>query len=277
MSDRINQQRASGETRNNEQNRQSSGSMTGSTGGGNLAQRQPETSRGMTSYGGYSSPWDLMERFSEDVDRMFASMGLPGVGFSGRRSGRRWPTMRSISQGRGADQGMMNAGMGGMGLGMWAPRVDVSTKGDDLVIDAELPGINPDDVEIEAEGNQLIIRGQSREERSDEDQDRGVMYRERRFGSFYRTIPLPEGVNADNAQATFNNGVLEVRFPGAARQIRPERRRIQVQGAGQSSSRQIGQGTTTAGATGTQAGTTQGTSSTYGQPSQQSPEHQTRG
>jgi HSP20 family protein len=165
-------------------------------------------------------------------------------------------------------------------MGMWTPSVDVTTRGDDLVIEADLPGINPDDVEIEAEGNRLIIRGETRDERSDEDKERGYKYSERRYGSFYRTIPLPEGVSTDNAQANFKNGVLEVTFPGAARQIRPERRRIAIQGTSRpAEQQQIGQGTTTGTATGTQAGygvpdtrDTQGMTgqagSTYGQATQ---------
>src|SRR5436190_326314 len=68
---------------------------------------------------------------------------------------------------------------------------------------------------------------------------------ERRFGSFYRTIPLPEGVKADNAQAHFNNGVLEVTLPGAAKTLQPQRRNIPIQAAGQQQSRQIQTGTQT--------------------------------
>ncbi|HET9494408.1 MAG TPA: Hsp20/alpha crystallin family protein [Chloroflexia bacterium] len=254
MSDRINQQRASGEYRGNEQRRE-----------GEIVRREPESTREMAPYGGYSSPWELMERFSEDVDRMFSSMGLGPLGF-GRRMGRRGPRMR----------GMMEMQPGGRGMAMWTPNVDVITRGDDLVVEAELPGINPDDVEVECEANRLIIKGESRDERSDEDKERGYRYSERRYGSFYRAIPLPEGVNTDNAQANFKNGVLEVTFPGAARQITPERRRIPIQGTSRpAEQQQIGQGTSTGTTTGTQAGYgmqgqpgtqgAQGTTGTYGQ------------
>lgn len=257
MTDRINEQRASGESRGNERNRQSDG----------LIRREPETSRGMTPYGAASSPWELMERFTEDVDRMFSSMGFggPGFGMLGRPTRRRWPGMRGMLESRGAEQG-------GRGMAMWTPRVDVTTRGDDLVIEAELPGINPEDVEIEAEGNRLIIRGETRDQRSDEDKERGYWYSERKYGSFFRTVPLPEGVNADNAQANFNNGVLEVSFPGAARQIRPERRKIAIQGTSRPVERQIGQGTSTGTSTGAAQGTQsgQGTQGTYGQNAQQS-------
>jgi HSP20 family protein len=258
MTDRINQQRASGESRDNEQNRESG-----------MVRREPESSRGLAPYGTYSSPWDLMERFSEDVDRMFNSMGF---GSFGRGMRRRWPGMRGMMQTQGAEQGAR-----GTGMGMWTPRVDVTTRGDDLVVAAELPGINPDDVDIEAEGNRLVIRGESRDERNDEDKDRGYWYTERRYGSFYRTIPLPEGINTDNAQANFNSGVLEVTFPGAAKQIRPERRKIAIQGTSRPVEQQIGQGTSTGTSTGTSQGYgTQGTQGTYGQSAQQSESRDTR-
>ena len=122
------------------------------------------------------------------------------------------------------------------GTTTWAPSVDVLTRGDDLVVRADLPGIKPEDVQVETEGNNLIIRGESSMEQKKEDQ--GYFYSERRYGSFYRTIPLPEGVNADNAQARFNNGVLEVTLPGAAKNLQPQRRRIPIQGAGQQQSQQ---------------------------------------
>lgn len=259
MTDRINQQRASGEARTNEQGRQGGGQGGGQTG---MAQRQMETRRGglpVPYSAAYASPWDLIQRFSQDVDRMLASMGFgPRFGMTGRR-GRRG---RGMMPGVGTDLGLMTPDLGLMlpdvgidtDLAVMTPRVDVTTRGDDLVIEAELPGIRPEDVEIEVEGNQLIMRGQIRDERREEDPERGIVYRERRFGSFYRAIPLPEGVNLDNAQANFNNGVLEVVIPGAARQIRPERRRIPVQGVDQMAGRQIGQGTATGTTTGAQAG-----------------------
>lgn len=246
MADRINEQRASGESRGNESNRESG-----------LTRREPQSSRGMTPYGSSGSPWELMERFSEDVDRMFSSMGISGPGMFGRPMRRRWPGMRSMMEGRGPQQG-------GRAMAAWTPRVDVTTRGDDLIVEADLPGINPEDVELECEGNRLIIRGETRDERSDEDKERGTWYSERSYGSFYRTIPLPEGVNTDNAQANYRNGVLEVTFPGAVRQIRPERRRIAIQGTSRPAEIQPGQDTTSQPSQGTQ-----GTTGMYGQTTQQ--------
>ncbi len=62
--------------------------------------------------------------------------------------------------------------------------------------------------------------------------EQGYYYSERSYGNFYRRIPLPPGVNADRAAAQVNNGALEVSLPGAVKQLRPERRRIPIQGAG---------------------------------------------
>ena len=177
--------------------------------------------RGLTRYEGWSSPFELMRRFSEDVDRMFSSFGFGNFGWPLERTGRElsfFPTTMPSTT-------------------TWAPSVDVMTRGDDLLVRADLPGIKPEDVHVEAEDNNLIIRGESSTEQKKEDQ--GYFYSERRYGSFYRTIPLPQGVNVDNAQAQFNNGVLEVTLPGAAKNLQPQRHRIPIQGAGQ---QQIQQG-----------------------------------
>jgi HSP20 family protein len=165
---------------------------------------------------GYSrgySPFDLMRRFSEDVDRMFSRAGFPSMSSFGA------PFESSRALGRPTGESGMTA---------WSPSVDVLTRGDDLVVCAELPGIKPDDVNVEVEGNNLVISGETSTE--SEKKDQGYWYSERRYGSFFRSIPLPPGVNADNAQANFNNGVLEITLPGAAKSLQSQRRRIEIEG-----------------------------------------------
>jgi len=162
------------------------------------------------------SPFDLMRRFSEDVDRMFASFGLGSFG--------------SMLQPWGQTQGRQS-GTNAISTMAWTPTVDISTRGEDLLVSVDLPGIKPDNVQIEYEDGQLIARGETRDERTQEEKDKGYWYSERSYGSFYRSIPLPQGVIPDNARANFNNGVLEVTFPGAAKSIQPQRRRIEIQGA----------------------------------------------
>jgi len=174
-------------------------------------------SQGLSRYERAWSPFEMMRRFSEDVDRLFGSMGFGSWG---------WPTetSRSLAQRSGSSTGTSS-------MTSWAPSVDIATRGDDLVVMAELPGIKPEDVQVEIEGNNLVIQGESRAEQ--ENKDQGYWYSERRYGSFYRTIPLPQGVKTDNAQAEFKNGVLEVTLPGAVKAAMPQRRKIEIGSAQQ--------------------------------------------
>ncbi|MDB5077359.1 MAG: Heat shock protein Hsp20 [Chloroflexi bacterium] len=94
---------------------------------------------------------------------------------------------------------------------LWTPTVDVYDEGNELVVKAELPGVKKEDIDIALEEGNLVIRGQ----RSSEREVRTEQYyrSERSFGSFYRRIPVPEGVQPDQIKANFNDGVLEVRLP----------------------------------------------------------------
>jgi len=97
----------------------------------------------------------------------------------------------------------------------WAPAVDVFTRDNDVVVRAELSGLDPaKDVEISLHDGMLTIRGERRQEdRKETDQ---YVRLERRYGSFERSLPIPEGVNADDIKAEYRNGVLQVVIPGAA-------------------------------------------------------------
>ncbi|MPZ63958.1 MAG: Hsp20 family protein [Propionibacteriales bacterium] len=94
------------------------------------------------------------------------------------------------------------------------PAVEISRDGEDVVVTAELPGVDvTKDVEIEVDGRRLVIRGERRNQR---EEDRGEVYvRELRYGSFRRTFLLPEGVTADDIDATYDKGLLTVRVKGA--------------------------------------------------------------
>lgn len=157
-----------------------------------------------------ASPFELMRRFSDDVDRMFSQMGFGS-----------WTEPFSIA--RSLQPQTMSS--------TWTPSVDMAVRGNDLVINADLPGMKPEDINIECDENSIILSGQTRSENQNQNQGQGYSYIERRFGSFYRQIPLPQGVNGENAKATFNNGVLEITIPDAARQLTPQRRRIPIEGA----------------------------------------------
>jgi HSP20 family protein len=94
---------------------------------------------------------------------------------------------------------------------MWTPAIEVSKRDGQYVVHAELAGLKPEDVKVEVTDDALVIEGERKCERQE---DRGNVHRtERRYGQFYRAIPLPEGANAEQARARFENGVLEVTIP----------------------------------------------------------------
>jgi HSP20 family protein len=100
------------------------------------------------------------------------------------------------------------------------PAMDVTARGDDLVIRVEIPAVDVDrDVDITVEQGTLRISGKRQEERT-EDRE-GLYLREMRYGSFQRTFPLPEGVEADVIKAEYRDGILVVTVPGGAKQAAP--------------------------------------------------------
>jgi HSP20 family protein len=109
----------------------------------------------------------------------------------------------------------------------WAPAIDVVTKDGDLVIRAELPGVKQEDVDITLQNNVLTLSG---ERKAEQEEERGGYYvRERRYGSFSRSLTVPEGVDESKIHARYENGVLEVTVEGAAQLQEPKR--IQIEGS----------------------------------------------
>jgi HSP20 family protein len=98
----------------------------------------------------------------------------------------------------------------------WLPHVDVLRRGDELVVRADLPGLKKDDISVDVPNNVLTIRGERKEESREERE--GYYGHERSEGSFYRSIPLPENANLDQARARFEDGVLEVALPAPKEQ-----------------------------------------------------------
>ena len=91
------------------------------------------------------------------------------------------------------------------------PTVDVFEEKDDIVVKAELPGIEKDNIDVNLTDRTLTIKGEKKKE---EDIKEENYYRaERSYGSFLRTLELPNEVRAEKVKATFNNGILEVRMP----------------------------------------------------------------
>jgi HSP20 family protein len=102
----------------------------------------------------------------------------------------------------------------------WTPAVDIFDAADAIVLKAELPGLSPDDIDIEVDDNVLTLKG---ERRFEEKVEEGRYYRvERAYGSFQRSVTLPQGVKADEITATFDSGVLTVRVPKAA-EVKPRK------------------------------------------------------
>lgn len=93
----------------------------------------------------------------------------------------------------------------------WYPRVDVFEKDNRLVTKIDLPGMKKEDVKVEVTDGQLTISGERKHEA--EEKTEGFYRCEREYGSFYRTVPLPEGARIEDVKATFADGVLEVSVP----------------------------------------------------------------
>ena len=108
------------------------------------------------------------------------------------------------------------------------PSMDVRESDDGYVIEAEMPGIKPEDVEITLDGKTLIVRGRYGDERERERQEGRWVVRERQTGSMARAITLPDAIDAEAVRSTFENGVLKVTLPKGA-ENRPVR--IPIPGA----------------------------------------------
>jgi len=154
--------------------------------------------------GSTTSPFGMLERFADEIDNVFSDFGL----------GRAW-------LGRPFRRGLFGRPMQ-TGVQMWSPAIEVNQQNNELVIRAELAGIKKNDVNVDISDDEITISGERRQEQETE---RGGVYRsERRYGSFTRTIPLPEGAMADQAKATFKDGVLEIRMPSPPEQVSRGRR-----------------------------------------------------
>ncbi len=151
------------------------------------------------------SPFAMMRAMMDDMDRMFGGSNLGLRGLTDRLFGN-----RSIGRLRPSSQDAL-----------WLPAIDVSKRDDNLVVHAELPGLNAKDVNVEVDNGTLTISGERTQSTGDQ------YHSERSYGSFYRAIPLPENVDPDQIKATFTNGVLEVTMP-APKSEQQGRKKIEV-------------------------------------------------
>lgn len=126
------------------------------------------------------SPFTTVRRMMEDMDRVFGSYS-DFVGLD------RFPEEAQA----------------------WTPQVEVFQRGENLVIRADLPGLEGKDVNVELEDHAITLKGERRGEHEETTKD-GIFHSERTYGSFERKIPLPPGIDRDACDAVFQNGVLEV-------------------------------------------------------------------
>jgi len=103
-------------------------------------------------------------------------------------------------------------GAAGLALDMYETK-------DEVVVKAALPGIKPEEVEVSITGNALTIRGESKEEYEVKEKD--YIRKERRYGSFARSVTLPSGLKTDKAEATFEDGVLTLKIP-KSEEVKPK-------------------------------------------------------
>ena len=162
--------------------------------GSQVAHRRGSEPFAMTPSEFFNNPFAAMRRMHEEMDRVFSQTlgGAPG-----------------------------SAGFGG-GLTAWSPALEVSEQDNQMTICAELPGLKPEGVKVEVTDDALVIQGERKQEH--EDKTGGQWRSERRYGQFYRSIPLPEGASAEKARADFKNGELIVTVPVQ----RPESKRRQI-------------------------------------------------
>jgi HSP20 family protein len=119
------------------------------------------------------------------------------------------------------------------------PAIEVAEKEGNLVVSAELPGLTDQDVTVEINDDVLVIRGEREVER---EEDTGQIRRtERRYGAFYRAIPLPDGAQTDKASAEFRDGVLRITVPVAQTQSNTRQIPVQASGSQQPSQARTGQ------------------------------------
>lgn len=124
---------------------------------------------------------------------------------------------QTMARSRGEQEGMVG--------NSWAPAVDIYETADSVVLNAELPGLSKDDIDIQVRDNVLTLKGERRLEK--EVKQENYLRVERAYGGFQRAFTLPASIQADKIRAVFKNGVLEVSIPKAA-EVKPKQIKIEV-------------------------------------------------
>jgi len=109
--------------------------------------------------------------------------------------------------------------------GVWTPAVDIYDSKDNIVVKADLPGMNKEEIDVSVHKNTLIIKGEKKREKEIKEKD--FIRTERYYGSFNRVIPLSSEVQVDKVNATYKNGVLEITLP-KKEEAKPKQLKIEV-------------------------------------------------
>jgi HSP20 family protein len=176
------------------------------TKGGERGSQQSLQTRGASQDRVAANPISLVRRMSDEMDRAFDRL-FEDFGFI---------TPRSM-MGRSASSSLPD-----ITAAAWAPQIEAFQDQDKFIVRAELPGLNKDDVEVSITDDAITLQGQRKQERNE--QREGFYHSERSYGTFYRSIPLPEGAIADSAQATFRDGMLEVRVQAPPHEVTRSRK-----------------------------------------------------
>lgn len=157
-------------------------------------------------------PFAVMRRMQDDMDQLFSTFGFGRLGQS--------PIFGSLLPSELADVSSRLARETSEGL--WSPQIETFRRGNKVVVRADLPGVKKEDINVKVENDVLVISGE-RSAESETERD-GWYHTERNYGSFYRAMPLPDGVSSDQCEANFKDGVLEVTLPAPAEESRPARK-----------------------------------------------------
>ena len=145
------------------------------------------------------APWErafgfpMLARLSDEFDSMFGRVGLDRPMFEPMPS-------------------------------MWNPEMEIITKAHELLVKVDMPGIKKDEVTVEIADDHLVLRGERKQEK--EEKKDGFFKTERTYGSFFRMVPLPEGVKSEGAKAIMHDGVLEITVPMV--QVEEKRRTLAI-------------------------------------------------
>jgi HSP20 family protein len=110
--------------------------------------------------------------------------------------------------------------------GIFSPIMNAFVKGDSYCVEAEIPGVDKNDLEVSVDGNMLTIRGERKMSREEKEED--YIIRESDYGSFMRRLTMPEGVKTENVHASYDNGVLKITIPMEKKAIKG--RKIEIEG-----------------------------------------------